>query len=178
MSFVPFRDRFPKIAEREVRTLTVVRSLDNGLPPGEYTFMEMFCDEPGCDCRRVFFYVVSSRLEGLEAVIAYGWEDLAFYDRWLTMSSPELVAELKGPVLNLGSPRSEYAEQILEAFEQLLLPDQAYIDRVQRHYAMFRAEIDGETGKKTRFDSRQQKLERARAKKKRQQLRKNRRRAR
>lgn len=29
------------------------------LPPEEYSFIEMFCDEPECDCRRAFFTVIS-----------------------------------------------------------------------------------------------------------------------
>ena len=50
--------------------------------------------------------------------------------------------ELRGPILNLGSPQSVHAEAILELFTTLLLPDYAFMDRVKRHYRLFRATVD------------------------------------
>jgi hypothetical protein len=66
----------------------------------------MYCNERGCDCRRVYFMVFSSAQRQPQAVIAWGWEDLAFYTRWLGMNDPEMAREMQGPVLNLGSPHS------------------------------------------------------------------------
>jgi hypothetical protein len=83
MPYVPFHNLFPEIAEKETRTVTVLRKTEDGLPPGEYAFLELFCDEPGCDCRRVFFCVISSRRRDVQCVIAYGWEDRDFYVRWM-----------------------------------------------------------------------------------------------
>jgi hypothetical protein len=70
MPFVPFPDMCPEIAERETHTITVRPGAKLGLPPAHYEFVEMFCDEPGCDCRRVFLYVLSSLRQDVEAVIA------------------------------------------------------------------------------------------------------------
>jgi len=142
MSYVAFHDRFPIIAERETRTVTVLRESDFGLPTGDYGFIEMFCDEPGCDCRRAFFYVVSSRRRDVEAVIAYGWESREFYARWMRYSDERDIADLQGPVLNLFSPQSKLAPAILELFKKVLLRDRAYVNRVKEHYRIFRAEID------------------------------------
>lgn len=75
MPFEPFHERFPKIAEKETRLVTVFESQDSNLPAAEYSFIEMFCNEPGCDCRRVFYSVVSSVDFNVKAVIAWGWED-------------------------------------------------------------------------------------------------------
>ena len=142
MPYVAFHSRFPEIAERETRSVTLLCRSDAGLPAGDYGFLEMFCDEPQCDCRRVFFYVISSRRRDVEAVIAYGWESREFYARWMRDDDPSTIAALKGPSLNLCSPQSKIAPAILDLFRNLLLRDQAYMDRVKNHYRMFRTKID------------------------------------
>ena len=61
-------NRFPEIAKRETRTITINDGLKFGLPLGEYAFLGMFCNKSGCDCRRVFLYVVYSNRNQAEAV--------------------------------------------------------------------------------------------------------------
>ncbi len=133
-----YHDHFPELAERETRSVTVPAHSDVGLPPGEYGFLEMFCDEPGCDCRRVMFYVVSPGRKDELAVVAYGWESTDFYARWLKLDDPLMLAEMKGPVLNMGSPQSDLGPAILGLVRDVLLEDTAYVQRVKRHYKMFR----------------------------------------
>ncbi len=143
MPFVSFYHRFPRIAERETRTITVLKHSEFGLPAGDYSFLEMFCDEPGCDCRRIFFYVVSSLRRDVDAVVAWGWEPLDFYGKWMRDDDSKVLAELKGPTLNLGSPQSHLAPGILEVVEKILLRDEAYVERVKVHYTLFRGTVDG-----------------------------------
>jgi len=143
MPYVLLHDHFPDVAERETRTITVLDGSNVGLPPGQYSFLEMFCDERGCDCRRVFFYVVSSRRNDVEAVITWGWESPEFYAKWMGNDDLQTIAELRGLALNLGSPETHLAPAILEVVRNVLLRDAAYVDRVKRHYAMFRQKIDG-----------------------------------
>lgn len=95
MPYVFFHNYFREIAHREIRSFTVLPSSKGRLPPDEYALCEMFCDEPGCDCHRVFFHVISRYCERVEAVIAYGWEDADFYSRWMGDDDPEIVAELR-----------------------------------------------------------------------------------
>ncbi|MFZ4394123.1 MAG: hypothetical protein ACOYOU_00695 [Kiritimatiellia bacterium] len=141
MPFRLFHDLFPEIAEQETRSIFLPKS-QGGLPAGGYAFKEMFCDEPGCDCRRVFFWVDTSFRDGVEAVIAWGWEDLAFYQAWMKHGDEDDVKHLQGPELNIGSPESELAPHLLELFRQVLLKDADYIERVKRHYRMFRDAVD------------------------------------
>jgi hypothetical protein len=56
MPYVPLVEHLEKIAEKETRHIKLLTK-DNEfkLPEGEYTFIEIFCDE--CDCRRVMFVV-------------------------------------------------------------------------------------------------------------------------
>lgn len=142
MPFVSFHDYFPEIAERETRAVTVFENSPWDLPPGHYSLIEMYCDEPNCDCRRVFFYVVSSLKKDVESIIAYGWESSKFYAKWMGDDDPDVIKDLKGPVLNLGSPQSDLAPSILRMVKEVVLQDQAYIERIKTHYWMFRHHID------------------------------------
>jgi len=56
---------------------------------------------------------------------------------------PEIIAELMGPCLNLGSPQSELARALLDVVRNVLLQDEAYVERIKRHYRHFRTRIDG-----------------------------------
>ena len=114
------------------------------LPPDEYGFIEAYCNEPGCDCRRVFFHVFAVRQNTMMAVINYGWEYTQFYATWLGLNDPETLRDLQGPALYSLSPQSEYAPTLLHTFKTVLLKDINYIERLKRHYAMFREAVDEE----------------------------------
>jgi hypothetical protein len=151
MPYQLFHDLFREMAEAETRTITVFgERSDTGLPPGQYAFCEMFCNERGCDCRRVFFYVVASFREGPEAVIGWGWDSPEFYANWLHDDDPMMIAELIGPSLNLGSPQTELADGLLHLLRDVVLQDEAYVERIKRHYRHFRARIDGKSAASTR----------------------------
>ena len=83
MPYAFFHEHFPEIAERETRTITILEQSPSLLPPGDYSLVEMYCDDHKCDCRRVFFYVVSPTKKEPVAVIAYGWERRKFYAKWM-----------------------------------------------------------------------------------------------
>ena len=68
MPYVLFHDHFPEIAEREIRVVTALASSQFKVPPGEYALEEMYCNETGCDCRRVFFLVVATRTGSARSV--------------------------------------------------------------------------------------------------------------
>jgi hypothetical protein len=142
VSYVLFHNYFPELAKRETRSITILPGSDLGLPAGEYGFLEMYCDEPGCDCRRVFLYVVCSFRKGVQAVVASGWEDVAFYAKWMKYGNETDAVHLKGPVLNLGSPATDLAPALLEVVRSILLRDPEYVERIKRHYTMFREKID------------------------------------
>jgi len=142
MPYSLFHNHFPKIAERETRTVTVLDFSTFNLPPADYTFLEMFCDEPGCDCRRIFLSVVSSLQKNIVAVITWGWEKREFYVKWMGDDEPLIIRDLIGPALNLASPQSNLAPALLDLFRNVLLKDAIYVDRIKQHYAMFRQKID------------------------------------
>lgn len=139
MPFCMLWEKLPEVAEKETRTITVLKSHD-GLPAGTYLFLEMFCNEKGCDCRRVFFQVMLD--EKPVAVIAWGWESAAFYKKWMHGGTSKDIKMLQGPILNLGSPETALSTVVLDLFKQILLPDPVYTDRVKRHYKLFRDKVE------------------------------------
>ena len=159
MPFIMFYELFPEMAKRETRSLTVLPGKRGEIPAGHYGFLDMYCDEPGCDCRRVFLMVLSSPVQRTEAVIAWGWEDESFYRKWShddDLPSEQLEA-LKGPCLNMGSPETELAPALLDFVRNVLLTDPAYVERIKRHYRMFREKI--ETPDKTEWRRNKKRLQ-------------------
>ena len=56
MPMIPFCCRCPEV--REIRAMIVYENASR-LPAGRYIFMECYCDDPECDCRRVLLRVFS-----------------------------------------------------------------------------------------------------------------------
>lgn len=141
MPMIPFMERFPELAAREMRSVTVSGRTD--IPDGEYGFLELFCDEPGCDCRRVMIDVLraDTELNKIWATINYGWESLAFYKKW--GGSSVTAAESKGPFLDPLNPQTPYSPALLRLF-RLLLESPDYATRIQTHYRIFRQSVDNE----------------------------------
>jgi len=142
MPYAMFHQYFPEIAKRETRSVTILHDSDYGLPAGSYGFLEMYCDEPDCDCRRVFFGVISEKTKRIEAYITYGWESPAYYKEWLGFDDPYAISDLMGPALNAGSPQSRLAPALLNLVRETLLRDEDYIDRIKRHYLLSRGRIE------------------------------------
>ena len=65
--------------------------------------------------------------------------------QWFRKNDPNIIRELKGPGLNTMSPQSKLAPALLEVVIGLL-EDQAYVNRLKRHYQIFRTQIEKEAG--------------------------------
>jgi hypothetical protein len=59
-----------------------------------------------------------------------------------TTDDPLMIEALRGPVLNLGSPQSALAPALLDMMKKVVMRDQAYLERIKHHYAMFRERIE------------------------------------
>lgn len=144
MAYTLFQELFPETMLTETRTakIPVGNSL---LPADEYGLLEAYCDEEDCDCRRVFFNVISRKRNDLVAVVSYGWESEAFYTKWFGEPDNEIerlaIKEMRGLALYSASPQSELAPAILKLVAHLLT-DPAYEARIKRHYQMFKEKVD------------------------------------
>ncbi len=134
---IPFTKRFPELGRRETRTVHLPDGGDE-IPPGRYAFLELYCDEEGCDCRRELLYVVEESSPGkIWATISFGWDPDAQHAELGDLE--RLGATASGAFLDPLCPQSEYAAEFLHLFEWMITEDPAYKERLKRHYAMFKA---------------------------------------
>jgi len=141
MPFVGLQEYVPDLVPAEIRSVKVVQA---GAIAKSYTFMELFCNEKACDCRRVFVQVVSddAGVRQPRATLSWGWEPEAFYRNWASFPlDAEDLEELRGPGLVRFAPQSEESDAILAHFRRLLT-DEAYAQRLIRHYRLFRQAAD------------------------------------
>jgi hypothetical protein len=154
MPMIPFVERFPELGARETRSVKVENV--PGLPDGEYGFFELYCNEPGCDCRRVIILVLQPETgwRKILATISYGWESVDFYRKRV---GPFMdTDELQGPTLDTLNAQSRCSPALLELFRSMIQSPE-YLERLKRHYQMFRAAVDSGP-KANRLDNRRKRL--------------------
>lgn len=143
-SFSSFFDKFPELIASECRNIFAIEGMYNHIPEGNYGFIELFCNRPGCDCRTAMIAIVTSEpTSKLWAVLRYGWESSQFYFDWLGDKS-ELSEKLPGVFLDPGSPDNLLAKEFLSVFTSMIENDKKYAARIETHYQMYRDLIDNE----------------------------------
>lgn len=157
MTIVPFYTRFPDLAWQEMRSIDLISM--PGLPAGQYGFLELYCEDPRCDCQRVIIQVVSPvKNSPIWATINYGWESLAYYEQWIGHGYAELAKEMEGARLDPINPQTKYADMLLELFK-VQLSDTIYVERLKRHYTLFKASFPAPP-KRPKMSSQKQKPKR------------------
>jgi hypothetical protein len=133
----PLYSVFPEIAQRETRA-AIVPITQGNTPMGRYAFLELYYNDPGCDCRRVLIQVVEeSDYQTILATINFGWESAEFYARRLG-GDEKSAAEIRAASLDPLNPQSSLAESMLALFRHNVRADPSYVDRLARHYRMFK----------------------------------------
>ncbi len=142
MPFESLHCKYPQLAAAETRAITLP-SPDNefGLPQGSYLFMEMCCNEKGCDCRRVMFSVYHNNQKAPLAFIGYGWESESFYKKWMRHGDKAMARKSMKSSLVEMAQQSIYAGRILVMFDRVLLPQTSYLARVKEHYKIVRKNL-------------------------------------
>ena len=136
MSHTAFGQFFPDIANKETRVVTILDNKTIGLLPGSYAFIDLYCTDPDCDCRNVYIHVIHKEFPRPLATITYGWESLAFYKKWIGNDDDYILTQFRGPALAFGASQSQYADEWLSIFENILETDKEYANRLQRHYQL------------------------------------------
>jgi hypothetical protein len=157
MPYAPLYEKLSEVAEKETRSILINAStrkfLPNpteykDLPDGNYSLIEAYCNDEDCDCRRVFFNVVSDFNQRPLAVVTYGWESRKYYEKWMGDTDESIISTLYGTSLNLASSQSLFAEKLLKLITEVVLTDPNYVERIKNHYKMFRKKVDEEYTKK------------------------------
>src|SRR5215207_9767707 len=117
---IPFHSLLPELAQREVRCVQIGPGPDiaseSDLPSDEYIYLEHYCDDLACDCRRVFLQVIAKNQPGrIFASLNYGWESEKFYRKRLPWD-PKAPREIVRGSLDPMNAQSEYAAHFLDLF--------------------------------------------------------------
>jgi hypothetical protein len=148
---IPFHSVFLELAQREIRCVHIMDAPDaisqEGPPADEYMFVEYYCDDLSCDCRRVLFEVVGrSNLEKTLATINYGWENEAFYRKKMPWNPDDARGTILGE-LDPFCTQSQFSLFFLDVFQNVVM-DEPYRLRLRRHYELFRKELARRARKK------------------------------
>lgn len=140
MKFTSFFEEFPDLIESEFRNIFVLNDgMYKHIPPGNYAFLELFCPEIECDCRKVIINVISSQPAKSWAILNYGWESEKYYQTWFGKNNP-LYQPMSG--VTFDPPTNDpLKNEFLAIFSSILRDDQHYAQRIKRHYAMFKQKM-------------------------------------
>lgn len=137
----PFFTLCLETAKAETRSITI-QGMIHAPPEIDLLFDENYCDETGCDCRRVLLIArVCDDYDRILATINYGWEPAAYYQAWTKSMAPEMAAGMSGASLEPFGKQSRHAGEILQLAEEHLFSDPEYVSRLQRHYLEFKAKL-------------------------------------
>ena len=135
---IPLVEVLPDLAHRETRCIIILHD-DGPLPRGEYGFVELYCADDACDCRRVLVHVFHGpESPRLVATINHGFDE----------PSPD-DGDLRTFLDPLGA-QGELADEVLDTFETILLRDPVYVRRLESHYALFKEAV-GDEGTRRRL---------------------------
>ena len=140
MNYSPHYFFFPDLIEGQTRSV-IIRNDPNRVPDGDYVFVEVFCTDKTCDCRRSMLNVEQmdpAFPKFRAATISYGWEPMSFYKNWSPLMPPKMLEEFKGPCLDTHQPQSRHALFFLDFFKSMIATDTTYRNRLKTHYAQFK----------------------------------------
>ena len=135
MQFIPAGEIIGDL--HQVRTVRIARNPQ--LPDGDYSFVDSYCTDLSCDCRKTMIHV----LHGGQCVsiINFGWEKPSYYKEWMgvnTEAEDEITSLMCGSSIDISSPDLVSSEAILDLFNSLL--NKEWIGIFKRNYAAVKAD--------------------------------------
>lgn len=116
------------VPEAEDPVMTLVLNEKRGrIPKGRYGFVEYYCTERGCDCRRVLLLVFNEKQKS-KAVINFGFDQ---------------HGPMAGPYLDTSNKQSPYAADLLQFFVDSLNNNGQWLERMYRQYRQVRERVEG-----------------------------------
>ena len=119
--------------ECQVRSVTL--AADPYLPSGEYHFIDLYCSDNTCDCRRTIIQIFHG--QKLVSIVNFGWESPKFYLRWLgSTRDVGLAMEMSGVSIDSSSPDRVSPKGILLLIKHLM--DKKWISIIKENYRLIR----------------------------------------
>ena len=101
----------------QVRTVRIIDGPH--IPDGEYQFVDMYCTDSLCDCRKTMIQVLHDGKP--VSIINYGWESPSYYKQWMGSDSEDESSEqMSGPSIDITSPDKLSPKGILRLFNALM----------------------------------------------------------
>jgi len=117
----------------QIRTVTI--SDEPRLPDGEYKFVDFYCTDKGCDCRKTIIQVFHE--DRCVSTVNFGWEDPKYYFKWLHASEDdEMAQDMSGLSIDFMSPDLVSAEGILALLKHLM--DEKWLAMIKENYRLVR----------------------------------------
>lgn len=132
MGLVPFHLLYPEDAKREYRMVIPVE--DDDLPSRPLMFVECYCIDRNCDCRRTILQVMDVERRAQVATISYAFEPPGPPHE----DEPQMFLD---PI----NPQSPLSGALLGLFRQMIADDPEYHARLVRHYTMWKRIMDDPT---------------------------------
>src|ERR1043165_3722502 len=104
LAMVPFDRGFPEIGERDLGVIGVTDRTD---AVSTFVFRELYCTQPGCDCRRVLLHVHCIEADAVAASLIYAFDQ------------PKQRGE-RQMFLDRMNPQSADADALLEVFREMI----------------------------------------------------------
>ena len=134
MSFIPAGEIISDT--HQVRTVKIAQSPE--LPDGQYSFIDCYCIEPECDCRKTMIQVTHNGR--LVSIINYGWESPEFYKNWMGSDDEfHSMPEMYGASIDITSPDLVNPIGMLALFNALL--NEKWIANFKRYYSTVKAAV-------------------------------------
>jgi hypothetical protein len=115
------------------RTITIADT--PGLPDGSYQFIDHYCTDKTCDCRRAIIQVFHQ--DEHVSTVTYGWENEKFYTDWMRAGDDDVIAkEMSGLSLDWNSPDRVASKAMLALVGHLM--DEKWISILKNHYRLMR----------------------------------------
>ncbi len=103
------------------------------LPNGEYAFVDFYCTDPKCDCRKTIIKIYHDKKH--VSTVNYGWEKPAFYAKWGKIDD-QMSRDMSGLSIDFMSPDLMDSPTALRLMKALL--DEAWIAKIQLTYGKIR----------------------------------------
>ncbi len=140
MPFISFLKFYNDLGLKEMRSFAVPSGAF-GVPIGEYDLLENYCDERGCDCRKVMVNIISVENDSVKiwATIHFGWENPSYYHEYFSKDIA-IAQKMSGSYLEPLGEQSKHAPRFLGIWAQIIR-DENYVERLKRHYKLFKEKI-------------------------------------
>lgn len=97
-------------AKHRIRTITITD--DPALPDGSYSFIDHYCTDKTCDCRKAIIQVYHQNEH--VSTVTFGWENKKFYTDW--MGTAKMKKAKRASPSNVANKASSFSPSVIKAF--------------------------------------------------------------